>query len=176
MKTSLVLTLIGKDRPGLVELLSKTVIAHDANWEESRMSRLSGRFAGILRVSVDSAIAGDLETSLRNLEDQGLKVIIERSDDLTDYENYQKLVLELVGNDRPGIIHEISQVLSGHGINVKELHTKCESAPMIGDMLFKMKASLQCPNSLDTEELRVLLEELANDLMVDITLDEMRDD
>ena len=51
----LVLTLIGADRPGLVESLAKRVAAHRGNWVESRMAHLAGQFAGILRVEVPAA-------------------------------------------------------------------------------------------------------------------------
>ena len=54
MRTSLVLTIIGDDRPGIVEQLAEEVLDAGANWEESRMARLAGKFAGLLRVSVEA--------------------------------------------------------------------------------------------------------------------------
>jgi glycine cleavage system regulatory protein len=49
---SLVLTVIGADRPGLVETLAQTIAEHGASWLESRMAHLAGHFVGLLRVSV----------------------------------------------------------------------------------------------------------------------------
>jgi predicted amino acid-binding ACT domain protein len=83
---------------------------------------------------------------------------------------HRLLKLELVGQDRPGIVREISQVLARSGINVEELHTGVESAPMSGEKLFCAKARLAVPLELSTERLRKILEPIGNELMVDIAL------
>mgnify|MGYP003576972934 CR=1 FL=1 len=98
MRTSLVLTVIGDDRPGIVEELSRHVVANGANWEESWMAQLAGKFAGVLRVSVDEERADDLAARLQSLESSGLTITIERS---TGPEAaYRALDLELVGHER----------------------------------------------------------------------------
>ena len=169
MPTSLVLTVIGKDRPGLVESLSQTVADHEGNWLESRMSHLAGQFAGILRASVPDAKAEALAEALEALSAEGLRVVVERSHD-DDTSELPLLSLELVGADRPGIIREVSQALARAGINVEELATECTSAPMSGETLFHATAKLRVPTGSDVEALREELERLANDLMVDLTL------
>lgn len=170
MSVSLVLTVIGPDRPGLVEAVSQAVAGHDGNWLESRMARLAGQFAGILRVNVPEGRAEELARALRGLETEALQVIVTRSDDELD-EPERTLRLELVGSDRPGIIREISQALAGRGVNVDELRTGIESAAMSGELLFRANADLRVPSDLDLEELRQALEALAGDLMVDLALD-----
>jgi glycine cleavage system regulatory protein len=170
--SSLVLTLIGDDRPGLVESLAKVVAEHDGNWEECKMSRLSGKFAGILRVSVAEDQAQGLADALLGLESAGLRVLVEPSQaDKRDGE-YRSFALELLGQDRPGIVREVSQTLAGRGINVEELTSYCTSGPMSGELLFSASARLGVPNEVSVEELREALEALANDLMVDLTLAE----
>ena len=42
MEESLVMTVMGEDRPGLVEALARTVSERGGNWLESRMSHLAG--------------------------------------------------------------------------------------------------------------------------------------
>jgi glycine cleavage system regulatory protein len=168
--TQLVLTVIGLDRPGLVEVLSQTILAHEANWEESRMARLAGRFAGLLLVSVRPERAEALERDLRALESRGLNVMVERSAEERARAGYRRLSLDLVGNDRTGIIRDISRALAEHGVNVERLSTECAPAPMAGDRLFRMTALLQSPTAVQVDALRHELESLANDLMVDITL------
>ncbi len=170
MKTSLVLTVIGTDRPGLVDGLAQTALAHGANWEASRMAHLGGRFAGLLLFTVDGDRADALEADLRRV--QGLQVVIERALDSPDDEPRKQLRLEVVGQDRRGIIHDISHALAERKINVDELSTECTSAPMAGGTLFEMVASLSCPPSVSVDELREVIEELASDLMVTID-DEM---
>ena len=172
---SLVLTLIGSDRPGLVEALSQTVADHSANWLESRLARLAGRFAGVLRVDVPDGNAEQLVTALEALASHGLKVVVEVSAEDEPSGEFRPMRLDLVGNDRPGIIHEISQALARRGVNVDELHTECRSAPMSGDMLFHANADLGVPPGLAVETLRDELERIAQDLIVDIQLGEVDD-
>ena len=168
---SLVVTVIGKDRPGLVESVSAVVEAHGGSWVESRMSRLAGEFAGILRISVPGDRVEPLTAALDALEARGLRVVVERgADDPVDEGHV--IVLELVGGDRPGIVHRISEALAARNVNVDELDTECEGAPWSGDTLFKARARLRAPRDLDLEQLREGLEAIAGDLMVDITLAE----
>jgi glycine cleavage system regulatory protein len=140
MRTSLVLTVIGADRPGIVEQLSDQVLAAGANWEESRMARLAGKFAGLLRVSVDAAQADRLAGSLRALSSSDLTVVVERSTD-ADPGRSVSLTLEIIGSDRPGIVHDISHVLARQGINIEELETEIASAAMSGEMIFRAPVS-----------------------------------
>ena len=169
---SLVLTLIGADRPGLVEALSQTIARCDGNWLDSRMARLAGKFAGILRVEVGEDRAAELTRELEQLTARGLRVIIEPSDDAAPATSDQRTVhLELVGQDRPGIVREISQALAQRAVNVEELSSGCSSAPMSGERLFRASARLRVPNGLALHELRASLEQLAHDLMGEISLE-----
>jgi glycine cleavage system regulatory protein len=167
-----VLTVIGRDKPGIVEILAGTVAAHEANWTESRMAQLAGQFAGILRASVPERKADGLISALEQLEAQGLKVVIQKSAEEEVRDERLALTLELVGNDRAGIVRDISRALAQRRVNVEDLTTECHAAPMSGGMLFKATAQLRTPRTVSLDELRDTLEQLANDLMVDITLNE----
>ena len=167
----LVLTVLGEDKPGLVESLSQMIAAHGGNWLESRMSRLAGKFAGILRASVPKANADALSKALQGLELQGLSVMIEWSHADEPAMLYRWLKLDLVGIDRPGIIRDISQALAWRNINIDELYTTYDSAPMSGEILFKAMAQLRVPLDVRIDELQENLEQIAHDLMVDITLE-----
>src|ERR1700730_3623690 len=170
MYMSLVLTVIGDDKPGIVEQLSDQVLDAGANWEESRMARLGGKFAGVLRVTADAEGAERLTAGLAVLEAAGLKFVSEGSSgEPTDF---RTIGLELVGNDRPGIVRDISRVLTRHGVNIEELETELTSAPMTGGDLFRARARLRMPPTLEVAALRAVLESLAGDLMVDLAFDE----
>ena len=171
MRTSLVLTFIGDDKPGIVEQLSDRVLATGANWEESRMARLSGKFAGLLRVSVPVEQADALSNALRELGSGGLSVVVTRSGD-TAAATTRTVRLELVGHDHPGIVRDISRALAQQRVNIEELETDVTSAPMSGDMLFRARVALGVPGSVTVAQLRSVLEELAGELMVDIELSE----
>jgi glycine cleavage system regulatory protein len=171
----LVLTLLGEDRPGLVESLSQIIAAHEGNWQESRMSHLAGKFAGILRASVPAMQAEALTRALHGLEAQGLRLMLEWSAVDTPPSQYQRLKLDLLGNDRPGIIRDISHALVWRGINIDELQTEYISAPMSGEMLFKATAYLRIPPDVVIDEFQDNLEQIAHDLMVDVTLQAVSD-
>lgn len=168
MKATLVLTLIGVDRPGLVRAISDVASRHGANWEASRMARLGGKFAGLLLVTLEPARAESLRRDLEGLSDHGLTVVVEESARVEPRKDWVAVRLELVGTDRVGITHQVAQTLAELGVNVDELSTECSSAPMSGGELFKLSALLACPPSIAMDRLRSELERLENDLMVDI--------
>ena len=173
MSVHLVLTVIARDKPGIVEALSQAVSDHGANWLGSRMARLAGEFAGIVEVSVPDAQASKLTLALGDLESEGLRIQIEQSSaPESAAAGTRTLQLELVGNDRPGIVREIAQALARRGVNVDELATGCESAPMSGEVLFRTTARLEVPADVTLESLGDELEKIASDLMVDLSLDE----
>ena len=167
--TDLVLTLIGPDRPGLVESLAKRVAAHGGNWVESRMAHLAGQFAGILRVEVPPENVPALQAAVAELEKDGLRVVAQ-SGARPEAEGVRAMELEVVGQDHPGIVRDISEVLLRHGVNIQELTTDHVSAPMAGGLLFSAKARLHVPAGTDADRLRDDLETIADDLMVDLTL------
>lgn len=172
---SLVLTVIGPDRPGLVESLASTIAQHGAGWLDSRMSRLAGQFAGILRVGVPSDRAAALYRALMELERSGLRVVVQSGASVEDPAQAgatRGVRLELLGADRPGIVQSVSGALAQRGVNVDELVTECLDAPMSGELLFKATAHLSLPADLDLASLRARIEAIAADLMVDITLEE----
>lgn len=168
---TLVLTVIGDDRSGLVSALSGVIAAHGGSWERSQMARLAGKFAGIVLVAVPDDRADALIGELEPLSADGLlDVTVERSHDADGSEGATRLSLELVGADRPGIVHDISRALATRGVSIEELQTATREAPMSGGLLFEARATLLAPSSVAIADLREVLEQLANELMVDIAL------
>ena len=139
-----ILTVLGDDRPGLVSALSAPVNAHGASWERSELSRLAGKFAGIVVVSVAAERADALAADLAALSDQDLQVVLERTDDPVDRESVT-LTLDLLGADHPGIVAEISAALAALEVNIEELSTDVRDAPMAGGTLFEAHAVLSAP-------------------------------
>jgi glycine cleavage system regulatory protein len=172
MQNPLVMTIIGRDRTGLLESLARLVAENGGNWLESRMCRLGGEFAGILRIHVPKDREQALVKALRALESHGLTAIIRPDETVPLAEPTRSASLSLIGQDRPGIIYKISAALARQKINVEELETECSSAPMSGEIIFKATARLQVPESCALPELRRELEEIGSELMVDISFAE----
>jgi glycine cleavage system regulatory protein len=170
MLATLVMTVIGTDRPGLVQLVAACVADHGGNWLESRMCHLGGEFAGILRVEVDAARRDELVHALRQLEAGGLRVIIQAGRGEAPAPAGPVVTLELVGHDRPGILRSVTAVFAAHGVNVEELASEQVSAPMGGGTLFQARVTVTVPATASLAALRADLEKIAADLMVDIKL------
>jgi len=167
MKTSLIITFIGADRPGLVNLLAERATAAGANWLESSMSNLAGKFAGVVRLEVAAGDLEKLEASLRALESDGLRVTIERGNATSDVP-FSAIKLELVGHDRPGIVRDISAALARQGASISKIETVCENASFSGEPLFRASIDVQVPLTVQASALQSELEALANELMVDL--------
>lgn len=170
MENLLVLTVIGKDRTGLISSLSKQIADNGGNWLESRMCRLGGEFAGILRIQVPKDKEQILAKALSALQADEITVILHPDETTHGAGMTKSASLNLVGQDRPGILYQISAALARQSINVEELETECTSAPMSGEMIFKATARLEIPESCVLAELRSELEEIGSELMVEISV------
>jgi methionyl-tRNA formyltransferase len=172
MIASLVVTVIGPDRPGIVSSLSAQAQRFGANWAGSRMASLAGQFAGMVHFEVPPENAEALATALRDLESADLRVVIARSEGAQAPPGRRVVKLELVGHDRPGIVRDLSGSLADRGVSIEELHTEIVSGAMSAEHLFKIKAALLVPKNVSNDDLRRGLEALANEMMVDIALGE----
>jgi glycine cleavage system regulatory protein len=176
---NIVLTVIGDDRPGLVDALASAVTDAGGSWTRSQLSRLGGKFAGIAVVSIDAAHVDGLDRLLDPIRASGLLQIVSSPMVANDgsaavfaaSEDERLLSLQLVGADRPGIVSEIAGVLAANGVSIVELESATSNAPMSGELLFEASLMLSAPPSLATDTLQSALEALANELMVDIELD-----
>lgn len=166
---SLVVTLIGADRPGIVARLAEVAVTHGAGWEESKMARLAGHFAGIVRLEAPAESIAALEQSLTGLASEGLKLTIDHGASTPRPERVA--ALELLGHDRQGIVRDISTVLARYGVGIDELETEIESASMSGEQMFRARAELRLPADVRLEALCVDLEALADELMVELSVD-----
>jgi glycine cleavage system regulatory protein len=165
-----VLTVLGDDRPGIVDTLSGVVSSHGGSWERSQMARLGGKFAGIVEVAVPDSRADALQDALRSLGTDGpLQVTAERTDVVATPEGH-RVTVALVGIDQSGLVHAVAAALAAVGANIEELATSTRDAPMAGGPLFEATATVVLPPSLPTEQVRAQLEALAAHLMVDIEL------
>lgn len=161
------MTVIGADRTGLVEAVAKGVAEHGGNWLESRMCRLGGEFAGIVRITVPKAQRQALEAALGKLV--GLTIVVRGDEPVQSGAPAVMVSLEVMGQDRPGIVREITRALSAQSINVEELATECVSAPMSGEALFQARAKISVPANVPLDKLRQSLESGLAGLTVELS-------
>jgi len=166
MRDMLVLTVSGPDRTGLVEALARKLAAIGANWEESRMARLAGQFAGILLVTCDNGKTDQLVAAVRDVG--GLQVTVHKTSAAPPPVASRHLRLDLTGQDRAGIVRDVSRLLLELGVNIEELESEVTSAPMSGEHMFHATLDLRVPPSTTVATIRSKLETLASELMVDL--------
>lgn len=168
--TTLVLTVVGDDRAGLVAAVADIVGNHDGNWENSQLAELSGAFAGIIEVSVAAERADDLRAALSVL-DGLLKVTVHSgADTVPDASTARALTLQVIGNDHPGIVRDITSALRAHDITIDRMSTETREAAMFGGRLFEATVVARVPASVDLVALTAELERLASEIQVDVTL------
>jgi glycine cleavage system regulatory protein len=168
----MVLSVIGSDRPGLTEALAGAVLSAGGNWLESHLSRLGGLYVGSVLIALDAEKAGDLREAVRAVDAQGLEVRIARASEDAGTPG-QALRLNIVGQDRPGIVRQVTAVLSGLHVNIEALDTHVRGEPHSGAPLFHMDARLRLPRNLDAAAVQEGLEAISAEIMVDASLTAM---
>ena len=169
LDASLVVTVIGKDRTGIVSMLSERAQGFGANWAEGRMTSIDGEFAGIVQFQVASANAQALTSALRSLESEGLHVVVANGH-AQGAAAGRRVRLESTAPDRPGIVHELSKCLAGHGIGIENLETQIVDGVAPGARVFRITARLAVPDALDDDALRRAVQALAREMKGEISI------
>ncbi len=170
--TSLVVSIVGADRHGIVSSLAERAERFGANWAASRMTKLANEFAGTVHFEVPPENADALAAALRGLESSGLQVVIARSDGARVPTSLRVVELELVGEDRVGIVSKLTKILAERAISIESIHTEIIRSGVSGKQTFKIEAHLLVPAALSVDALRQELGTLAREMMVDIALGE----
>lgn len=168
--TTLVLTVVGDDRQGLVAAVADVVDAHGANWENSRLAELAGAFAGIIEVSVSPERVDALRAALGGLD--GLLTIAAHPGAavVPDDASGRAFDVRVLGNDRPGIVREVSSTLSAQGVSIERMTTETRDAAMSGGRLFEATIAARVPDAVDIGGVQEALERLAAEIQVDVTV------
>ncbi|MBV9537881.1 MAG: glycine cleavage system protein R [Acidisphaera sp.] len=166
-----ILTMVGPDRPGIVRAAAAHVAAHGGSWLESRMARLAGQFVGIVRLDVpDRAAVASLGEALGALRADGIATVLMEggAEAQPRAEPATHATVSLVGQDRPGIVRDLTATLAGLRVNIEELATRVESGSFSGEAMFHAEAQLRLPAPVSIADLREALETLGNEFMVDM--------
>ena len=170
--TSLVVLVIGPDRPGIVRQIAERAQRHGANWAASRMASIAGEFAGVVHFEVPRESAAALTEALRALESAGLRVVVSASEGASALPpGWRAYHLQLVGEDRVGIVSQFTTVLAERGVSIDSLHTELQQEDN-GRPKFKVSARVRVPRGVDIAALKRELDSLAQKLMLDVALDD----
>lgn len=164
---SIIFTLVGQDKPGLISDLAKTIYNMGGNWLGSNFSHMAGHFAGFVQVDMPKEKHQALIEKLLKHPDLKIHLLPGITDTPVEQQSVQ---IDIMGNDKSGIVQEITQILSQFNLNIVKFDSCLESAPNWGGALFKAKATISVAADFDLEALQESLENVANDLMVDIEI------
>jgi glycine cleavage system regulatory protein len=171
--TALVVTVMGPDRPGIVNQLADRAQRHGANWTTSHLTRLAGEFAGMVHLDVPHAQADALAEALHALNTSGLQVVVARSGGAATPAGWRTVALTLVGDDRLGIVSRLTSHLVERGVSIEQLHTELGRDAQPGQAVFHIQAQLLVPAALDLAQLSQGLGSVAHEMQVDINLGEL---
>lgn len=176
-REQVLLSLMGRDRPGLLDAVAHAIAEHQGNWLESRMVRLAGRFAGLLRVDLPVEKSAALRAALEQISELDLQLTgmtptagAEAQDDEDD--GPRSASLELTGYDRPGIVRTVTKLLLSQDVDIETFESALRRAPMSGEPTFFAQARLHLNGDGAVEDLQRAIERIGTDLMVDIRLDD----
>ena len=169
MNSRVILVVTGSDRPGLTKALADAVHAAGGNWLESHLSRLGGKYVGSVLVELDAVALPQLEVQVRGVDASGLRVSLVPADDEA-LPGGDTLTVELVGQDHPGIVREVTAVLAALGVNIDSLTTSTEHGAWSGEPLFRAEARVTLPQGVDRDEVQAALEAISGEVMVDFTV------
>jgi len=167
---ALVATVIGADRHGIVNALSECAQRHGANWAASRLARAAGEFAGMVHFDVPRDSADALAASLRALDSAGLRITVARSAGGEPAAGLRSVELQLVGDDRKGIVSSLTRILASRMVSIENMHTEIVTSPGTGKRSFKVVAHLLVPATLTNQHLHAELDGLARAMMLDVAL------
>jgi len=153
----------------MVKNISRIIADLNGNWLDSHLAEIAGYFGGLIHVTVAAEKAENLAEALKKVE--GIDVLLKPGEEEPKHPDSPELRLELVGNDRPGIVRHVTEAIASHGANLLELKTEYSSAPMSGQEIFKAEARIQLPPESSLTALQSDLETIASDLMVDIRVE-----
>ena len=165
----LVLSVVGSDRPGLTRALAAAVLSAGGNWLESHLSRLGGLYVGSVLVELGEDRVEALRAAVSAVDADGLEVRVAPASDTAGAAG-EAVDLSLVGQDRPGIVNEVTGVLSGLHANIETFGTRLSVEPHSGGPLFHLDARLRLPPTLTAAAVQAALEGISAEIMVDLTL------
>jgi glycine cleavage system regulatory protein len=165
----LVLSVVGSDRPGLTKALAAAVLSAGGNWLESHLSRLGGLYVGSVLIELEAGGVEALRAAVSAVDAQGLEVRIAPAIEEAGVAGHS-LHFSLVGQDQPGIVNQVTAVMSRLEANIETFKTWISAEPYSGAALFHMEADLRLPPHLNVDRMQEALEDISAEVMVDISL------
>ena len=170
MKEFRILSLVGKDRPGIVDDVSAFLYDRGANIEDSRMACMGGCFSVMTLFSCEPIHLQSSDSDLNQLRELGFQAFLHEARDptTTPTRNESPFKIEVTAMDHPGIVRKLVHLLRSYDVNIVSLSTEVLRAPHFGTPLFDLELEAAMPSKEPMAELKQDLAELAEDLDLDL--------
>lgn len=166
--TNLVISVLGKDQPGIVDKLSQCILDAGGNIADSRMTVLGGDFAVILMVSGNWNAIAKLEAQLEPVaESLGMTLTLRRTEDRMTQRNLLPYGVDVVALDHPGIVHHLASFFSARAINIQDMNTSTYSAAHTGTPMFSVHMTVEIPADQHIATIREDFVEFCDQLNLD---------
>ena len=172
MKKFMILNLVGKDQPGIVDEVSKILVGHEANIEDSRMAVLGGCFSIMALFSCNEKSVGDIGRDLENLKNKGFNISLHDAHDpsMQPEKKVTLLTIEVQAMDHPGIVQEVVHLLHQFNLNIQSLDTQTTNAPHSGDPLFHLSLKAEVQDEAIVAEVKAEVEKSAKKMDLDLRI------
>ncbi len=171
METYLVVSALGTDRPGILEMLSQSILDCGCSITDSRMAVMGSEFAIVMLLSGNWNAIAKFESALPRLEKKmNLRVETKRTEPRVATDNLIPYGVEVVSIDHPGIVHDIANFFCGRDINVEDLYTGTYRAPHTGALMFSLHMTVGVPSDMAIATLRGEFMDFCDDRNLDAML------
>jgi glycine cleavage system transcriptional repressor len=166
---------MGKDRPGIVNNISKLIVEHGCNIEDSRMAVLGGEFAAMLLVEGKWNTLAKIENALPELEKSaGLTITSKRTGERENTKSLVPYAADVISIDQPGIVHSLASFFAERDINIEDMVTSSYPAPHTGAQMFSVHMTVGIPSSIHIATLRDEFMDYCDDLNLDSVLEPIK--
>lgn len=167
----MILFVVGKDRPGIVDDVSTILFEQNANIEDSRGAALGGGFGIMILFSCRENDLPKIEESLKSLHEMGFRTMLHEADDPAALPRQAEIPLafEVTSMDHPGLVKKVVHILRGHGVSIDSLNTIVTTAPLSGTPLFNLSLEAGVPADQSITAVKSELSNLAADENFDLT-------
>lgn len=175
LRQLLVVSAVGDNRPDTLQVLTRAVRDAGCNLEESRMSVLGSDFAALLLVSGNWSAVARLESSLPRLrESLGLNFSLHRTGEHPPTPDHLPYAVDVVCRDRPGIVHQLAEFFTAHGVRIAELHTRSYAAAQTGAPMFSLQMTVNVPEDMHIAVLRDEFMDFCDHMNLDAILEPIK--
>ncbi len=171
----LVISALGRDRPGIIDRLTRAILDAECNILDTRMAVLSGEFAILMEVEAQWDRLARLEAQLPELQKSlGLTIITERTAPPEAPGQLLPYGVDVVALDQPGIVHHLAAFFSERNINIEDMTTSSYAAAHTGTPMFAVRMTVGIPANTPISALREEFMDFCDAMNIDAVLEPVK--